>query len=41
MLFNNKTITEVIGDVDPLYNAVWDINIMRYIPKEYIYVTKH
>ena len=34
MLINKTTVTEAIGDVDLLYNAVKEINITRYTPKE-------
>ena len=34
MLVNKKTLTESFGDIYPSYNAVEDINIMRYPPKE-------
>ena len=34
MLLNKTTVTEAIGDVDLSYNAVGEINITRYTPKE-------
>ena len=34
MLLNTTTVTEAIGDVDLSYNAVGEINITRYTPKE-------
>ena len=32
MLVNKKTLTEAMGDIDSSYNAVGDINIMKYPP---------